>query len=214
MLGRPSYAESGEVVAEAARVLARALPKATFLPALRRGNVFGALDMGLAPGLLPGPGQPRAGRELVRRRLGRRARGRPGSIRPASSPPWPARPRPGPAEAGVRALILLGADPLSDFPDRAVAEQALSAGHFIVAVTGHPSESVDAYADVVLPLRRGPRTPGHDDQHRRAGEPAGPEADRPRVRLAGLDDRGRAGRCPRGRISGSAAPTTWPTSCT
>ena len=39
----------------------------------------------------------------------------------------------------------------SDFPDRAVAEKALSAGHFVVAVTGHPSESVDAHADVVLP---------------------------------------------------------------
>ena len=51
----------------------------------------------------------------------------------------------------VRALVLLGADPLDDFPDRAVAEKALGAGHFVVAVTGHPSESVDAHADVVLP---------------------------------------------------------------
>ena len=32
----------------------RALPGARFLPALRRGNVHGALDMGLAPGVLPG----------------------------------------------------------------------------------------------------------------------------------------------------------------
>ena len=63
VLGRPSYAESGEVVAEAARVLAQALPKATFLPALRRGNVFGALDMGLAPGLLPGRVGLESGRE-------------------------------------------------------------------------------------------------------------------------------------------------------
>ena len=52
--GRTSYAESGEVTAEALRALAAALPKAKFLPALRRGNVFGALDMGLAPGVLPG----------------------------------------------------------------------------------------------------------------------------------------------------------------
>jgi NADH-quinone oxidoreductase subunit G len=51
----------------------------------------------------------------------------------------------------ISALVLLGADPLSDFPDRAVAQAALSAGHFVVAVTGHPSESVDAHADVVLP---------------------------------------------------------------
>ena len=63
MAGRPSYAESGEVAAEAVRVLAAALPKATFLPALRRGNVFGALDMGLAPGLLPGRVGLDAGRE-------------------------------------------------------------------------------------------------------------------------------------------------------
>ena len=39
---------------EAVQVLAEALPDARFLPALRRGNVNGALDMGLAPGLLPG----------------------------------------------------------------------------------------------------------------------------------------------------------------
>ncbi len=61
--GRPSYAESGEVAAAALRVLAEALPKATFLPALRRGNVFGALDMGLAPGLLPGRVSLDAGRQ-------------------------------------------------------------------------------------------------------------------------------------------------------
>ncbi len=40
---------------------------------------------------------------------------------------------------------------MSDFPDHTVAEQALSAGHFVIAVTGHPSQSVDAHADVVLP---------------------------------------------------------------
>ncbi len=47
--------------------------------------------------------------------------------------------------------MLLGSDPLSDFPDHALAKAALSGGHFVVAVTGHPSQSVDAHADVVLP---------------------------------------------------------------
>ena len=61
--GRPSYAEAGEVAAEALHVLAEALPQAKFLPALRRGNVFGALDMGLAPGILPGRVGLEAGRE-------------------------------------------------------------------------------------------------------------------------------------------------------
>jgi NADH-quinone oxidoreductase subunit G len=150
--GRPSYAESGEVAAEAVRVLAAGLPKAKFLPALRRGNVFGALDMGLAPGLLPGRISLDAGRQRFTAAWG--------SV-PAStglstadilaSMAGEADGTTGAGGTAVRALVLLGADPLDDFPDRAVAAQALGAGHFVVAVTGHPSESVDAHADVVLP---------------------------------------------------------------
>jgi predicted molibdopterin-dependent oxidoreductase YjgC len=60
----------------------------------------------------------------------------------------------------VRALVLLGADPLSDFPDHALAEAALTSGHFVVAVTGHPSQSVDAHADVVLPCAVAHERPG------------------------------------------------------
>jgi NADH-quinone oxidoreductase subunit G len=158
VLGRPSYAESGEVVAEAARALAAALPRATFLPALRRGNVFGAIDMGLAPGLLPGRVTLEAGREWfaaawgsVPARAGLDTAGILASMAGESG-----------SEGGdrVTALVLLGADPLSDFPDRAVAQQALSAGHFVVAVTGHPSESVDAHADVVLPCAVAHERPG------------------------------------------------------
>ena len=154
--GRPSYAESGEVAAEALRVLAGALPKATFLPALRRGNVFGALDMGLAPGILPGRVSLDAGRARFTAAWG--------SV-PASAGLSTAdilASMAGEHDGGeqVRALVLLGADPLSDFPDRAVAEKALSAGHFVVAVTGHPSESVDAHADVVLPCAVSHERPG------------------------------------------------------
>ena len=154
--GRPSYAESGEVAAEALRVLAAALPRATFLPALRRGNVFGALDMGLAPGILPGRVGLSAGRERFGAAWG--AVPAEGGLSTADILSSMA----GEREAGtqVRALILLGADPLSDFPDRAVAEKALSAGHFVVAVTGHPSESVDLHADVVLPCAVSHERPG------------------------------------------------------
>jgi NADH-quinone oxidoreductase subunit G len=150
--GRPSYAESGEVAAEAVRALAAALPKATFLPALRRGNVFGALDMGLAPGILPGRVSLEAGRQRFTAAWGSVPAG-PG-LSTADILASMAGERDGAAEgqgSAVRALVLLGADPLDDFPDRAVAEKALGAGHFVVAVTGHPSESVDAHADVVLP---------------------------------------------------------------
>jgi NADH-quinone oxidoreductase subunit G len=160
VLGRPSYAESGELVAEAARVLAEALPKATFLPALRRGNVFGALDMGLAPGLLPGRVSLESGRAWfaaawgdVPEATGLDTAGILSSMAGESAPQ-------GSGGAQVTSLVLLGADPLSDFPDRSVAEKALSAGHFIVAVTGHPSESVTAYADVVLPCAVAHERPG------------------------------------------------------
>jgi NADH-quinone oxidoreductase subunit G len=160
VVGRPSYAESGDVVAEAVRVLAGALPQATFLPALRRGNVFGALDMGLAPGLLPGRVSLESGREWFT--------GAWGSVPAATGLDTAGILASMAGEAGtgqhaphpVTALVLLGADPLSDFPDRALARAALSAGHFVVAVTGHPSESVDAHADVVLPCAVAHERPG------------------------------------------------------
>ncbi len=154
--GRPSYAESGEVAAEAVRNLAAALPQATFLPALRRGNVFGALDMGLAPGILPGRVSLDAGRQRFTAAWGSVPAGTGLSTADILAS------MAGERDEGdrVRALVLLGADPLSDFPDHAVAEKALSAGHFVVAVTGHPSESVDAHADVVLPCAVSHERPG------------------------------------------------------
>ena len=158
--GRPSYAEAGEVAAEALQVLAEALPQATFLPALRRGNVFGALDMGLAPGVLPGRVELEAGRPRFTAAWG--AVPATTGLTTADILASMAGERPAGGEGGpqVQALVLLGADPLNDFPDRAVAEKALSAGHFVVAVTGHPSESVDAYADVVLPCAVAHERPG------------------------------------------------------
>src|ERR1019366_7820578 len=54
LYSRPSLAESGAVTAVAVATLATAWPGARFLPLLRRGNVHGALDMGMAPGVLPG----------------------------------------------------------------------------------------------------------------------------------------------------------------
>ena len=90
-------------------------PRCASCRALRRGNVHGALDMGLAPGLLPGRITPRR--------------------RPAGwfhDGGWATRPRRAPgldatgileaAAAGkIDVLVLLGADPLADFPDRDLA---------------------------------------------------------------------------------------------
>ena len=148
VLGRPSVAEHADVTAEAARVLAAAWPGARFLPALRRGNVFGALDMGLAPGMLPGRTTLDAGRSRfaaawgsVPATPGRDATGVLGALA-GSGDEGSDRPR---------VLVLLGSDPLTDYPDQAAAEAALGAADFVLAVTGHPSAS-STRADVVLPV--------------------------------------------------------------
>ncbi len=141
VLGRPSVAEAGESIAEAAGVLAEAFPSARFLMALRRGNVHGALDMGLAPGVLPGRVSLEDGHAWFLDGWGAlpEARG------------LDATGIMGAAEQGrVRGLVLLGADPLSDFPDKALARRALANAGFVVSVDCFVTESNQG-ADVVLP---------------------------------------------------------------
>ena len=153
LLGRPSLAESGESVAAAAAEVQRVLPFARFLVGLRRGNVRGALDLGLAPGLLPGRVGLADGREWFTEQWGSVADG-PGldatGILTAA------------AEGRVHALVLLGVDPLADFPDRELARRALSSVSVILAVDCFITGS-SALATVVLPAagyaeRRGTTT--------------------------------------------------------
>ncbi len=138
VLGRSSAAESEDAVVDAAVALS-SLDDVAFLSALTRGNVHGALDMGLAPGRLPGR-QPLAT----------------GS---SFSTAWPTMP----AEAGfdtheilqaaadgrLDTLVLLAADPINDFPDADLARQALENTPTVIAVDLFLHESAAA-ADVVL----------------------------------------------------------------
>ncbi len=137
VFGRTSMSEDPAVLAEVAAIFAA--KGARFLPVLRRGNVFGALDAGLAPGLLPG-----------RRLLDDAA---------AATKIWGSTPTsPGrdtssilsAAAAGeVKVLLLVGADPVADGPDRALAEAALERAT-VISVDTFLTES-GARADVVLP---------------------------------------------------------------
>ncbi|HMD45562.1 MAG TPA: molybdopterin-dependent oxidoreductase [Acidimicrobiales bacterium] len=153
VVGRQSLAEGAGVGAAAARALAEAWPAARFLPALRRGNVNGALDMGLAPGLLPGHVRLEDGRDWFAERWGA-VPAAPGldAVGILSS-------LAGGGTGGVRALVLVGADPVSDFCDGQLAAAALERADFVVAVSGHPNESV-ARADVVLPAAVAHEQPG------------------------------------------------------
>jgi NADH-quinone oxidoreductase subunit G len=151
VIGRPSLAESQESIAEAAAVLAARLPNARFLPALRRGNVHGALDMGLAPGVLPGRVTFDDARAWFTDAWGAVLPGEPGLdahgiLRAA-------------ADGHIHALVLLGVDPLVDFPDRVLARLALGAAGTVIAVDLFATDSVQL-ADVVLPAAAFAERPG------------------------------------------------------
>ncbi len=141
ILGRPSLAESESQVAAAARILA-ALPDAAFLSALRRGNVNGALDFGLAPGVLPGRVGLEEGREWFEYHWGAplpESRGAGTTTMLADG-----------ARGRLGALVLVGADPIADHPDAGAALRGVVGARFVVAIDTHLTESARR-ADVVLP---------------------------------------------------------------
>jgi NADH-quinone oxidoreductase subunit G len=149
VLGRPSLAEDASIVEAAARHLHQQFPKATFLPALRRANVRGAIDMGLVPGMLPG-----------RRTLA--------DASPALRETWAVIPQStgrsavAQAESFVtgssRCLVVLGAQ-AGDLPDAAIAARFGSAAGSLIVVAGHGGEMVTA-ATVVLPAAVAHERPG------------------------------------------------------
>jgi len=126
VVGRPNLAESAKVIETAIRTLAQGFPRATFLTALRRSNVNGALDMGLAPDLLPGRG------------YNAQSSGR-GALAQIDA-----------MLAGEQtAVVLLGGCLLGNVTDVDAATRALQAAK-VVVVSGHGGATL-AYADVVLP---------------------------------------------------------------
>ena len=140
VLGRASLAESASITVAAASAILNARPDTTFLSALRRSNVRGALDMGLAPGLLPGRVTLEDGAEWY-------------------AEVWPAMPSAtgldtegilrAAADGRIDVLVLLGADPLSDFPDADLAERGLTGARTVLAVDTALNSS-SRRADVVL----------------------------------------------------------------
>jgi len=143
VLGRPSLSESDAPASRAASVLHAALPGARFLPALRRGNVLGALDMGLAPGMLPGRVTLEDARSWFSEAWG--------TDLPESAGPDTAGILAAAASGECKMLVLLGADPLADFPDAELARAALAGVPLLVSLGTHPDAS-SRVAHVVLPV--------------------------------------------------------------
>ena len=126
VVGRANLAEDQRLVDAAITTLARGLPGAKFLVALRRSNVRGALDMGLAPRLRPGRGFDAAS-------SGRDTHAQLSAM----------------ASGAQRATVVLGGCVLGNIVDVDLAVAGLAASK-VIAVTGHGGATL-AYADVVLP---------------------------------------------------------------
>ena len=143
IVGRTGLTE-GPRLAEAVAAFARNLDEGTILPVARRGNVYGALDMGLAPTLLPGrvsasSAEGRAELEDAWGPLPEDAGRTCGGILR------------GLEDGTLRGLMMLGADPVRDHPDPALARRALEAADFVVSLDIFLSDS-SQHADVVLPV--------------------------------------------------------------
>ncbi len=138
LYGRPNLAESGRYVADAVGGLRRISPDAVYLPALRRGNINGALEMGLTPGFLPGGSRDKGGFD----------------DRWPTVPDFDGKETDGilrAAAAGeIDTLVLLGADPIDDYPDAELARQALESVRTIIAVDCFRTAS-SSLAHVLLP---------------------------------------------------------------
>ncbi len=138
VFGRGNLAESARYIADAVGGLRGLVPEARYLPALRRGNIVGALEMGLTPGFMPGGSRHRD--QFADR--------------------WPTVPdfEGKDTDAILRAavagdidtLVLLGADPIGDYPDAQLAAEALARVEHIVAVDSFATAS-SSLADVFLP---------------------------------------------------------------
>jgi NADH-quinone oxidoreductase subunit G len=142
LLGRAGYTEDAALV-EAVATYAWTLD-ATIMPLARRSNVYGALDMGLAPTLLPGRASA-ASPEAVE----------------ALTAEWGELPAPaglsaagvlaGLRDGSVKAVILNGTDPVRDYPDQLAAEDALEKADLVIALDMFMSDSVKL-ANLVLPV--------------------------------------------------------------
>jgi NADH-quinone oxidoreductase subunit G len=117
VVGRASLSESARFTMDALAELQAGIADLKVLPALRRGNVIGALEAGLRPGA--------GGLDAT------------GIMQAA-------------ADGKIGCLVLLGADPLNDFPDAELARRALAGATSVIAIDTFLTGS-SATASVILP---------------------------------------------------------------
>jgi NADH-quinone oxidoreductase subunit G len=142
LVGVASLADDRRLPESVAALARQKAGSCRILPLNSRANTYGALDMGLAPDLLPG----------------RVALGSVGCANLVES--WGDIPgRPGRdtrailegLESGeVRGLLLVGADPLRDIPEPWLADEGLEAVEYLISIDTFIHDS-NSRADVILP---------------------------------------------------------------
>jgi NADH-quinone oxidoreductase subunit G len=140
IVGRTGLAEDPRL-AESVAAFVRDLPDGKIMPLARRGNVMGALDMGLSPNLLPGRVSESAAHATLEAEWGPLPEGHGRNSTSIFE---------GLRDGDLRSLIMLGTDPVRDHAEPALAVSGISSAEFVVAIDHFVNDSV-ALADVVLP---------------------------------------------------------------
>ena len=143
VVGRDNLAAQAGGLEAAAVALAK-VTSAKVLPVEHRGNILGAYWSGLSPTMLPGARS--VGDSEARARC-ESMWGHTPSFEQGADAVGILQ---GAATGEIKALILLGADPLGDFPDQRLARKALDGVEFVLSIDALLSPSAQA-ADVVLP---------------------------------------------------------------
>jgi NADH-quinone oxidoreductase subunit G len=142
LVGEACHADGPKLAESVAALVRNKSESVHILPLGRRANLFGALDMGLAPDLLPGRvGLDPAGLERLAEHWGELP----------SAPGRDTRRILEGVEAGeIRCLFLVGADPVRDVPDSRVAVEALDAAEYVLSIDLFLNDS-NREADLILP---------------------------------------------------------------
>jgi NADH-quinone oxidoreductase subunit G len=141
LVGRTGLGEDPRLP-EAVAAFVRDLPGGRVMPLVRRANVVGALDMGLAPTLLPGRVSESSAHATLESEWGPLPEG---LGRNATSILEGLR------DGDLAALVMLGSDPVRDHPEPKLATAGLEAAEFIVAFDHFLTDSC-RLADVVFPV--------------------------------------------------------------
>ncbi len=143
LVGMASHADGPDLAESVAAFIRQKAVKTLILPLNSRSNTYGALDMGLAPDLFPGRVNVDSAGAAA---LGEAWGGEPAGLPGRDSTEILA----GLDSGEVRALLLVGSDPVRDMPIPSAASDGLAGAEYVVSIDMFVNDS-NCNADVILP---------------------------------------------------------------